>query len=129
MVIIAGETGSGKTTQIPKICLALGRGVKGFIGHTQRAVWQPVPSRPVLPRRWSPSSVTTWVTGALYRSGGEQTHIKLMTDGILLAEIQNDRMLTQYDTIIIDEATSATSTSTSSWAISNSCCQSAPISR
>lgn len=62
VVIIAGETGSGKTTQIPKICLALGRGVKASSATPSRAVWRPVPSRPVLPRRWSPSLATTWVT-------------------------------------------------------------------
>ena len=62
VVIIAGETGSGKTTQIPKICLALGRGVKGFIGHTSRAAWRPEPWLRVLPRRWSPSWVNMWVT-------------------------------------------------------------------
>ncbi len=105
VVIIAGETGSGKTTQIPKICLALGRGVKGFIGHTQ-------------PRRLAARTVAARIAEEMESELGhyvgykvrftdqvsEQTHIKLMTDGILLAEIQNDRMLTQYDTIIIDEA-------------------------
>ncbi|MGL5292610.1 MAG: ATP-dependent RNA helicase HrpA [Aeromonas sp.] len=105
VVIIAGETGSGKTTQIPKICLALGRGVKGYIGHTQ-------------PRRLAARTVAARIAQEMTSELGqyvgykvrftdqvsEQTHIKLMTDGILLAEIQNDRMLTQYDTIIIDEA-------------------------
>jgi ATP-dependent helicase HrpA len=105
VVIIAGETGSGKTTQIPKICLALGRGVKGYIGHTQ-------------PRRLAARTVAARIAEEMESELGqyvgykvrftdqvsEQTHIKLMTDGILLAEIQHDRMLTQYDTIIIDEA-------------------------
>ncbi|MGB6188041.1 MAG: ATP-dependent RNA helicase HrpA, partial [Aeromonas molluscorum] len=105
VVIIAGETGSGKTTQIPKICLALGRGVKGYIGHTQ-------------PRRLAARTVAARIAEEMKSELGqyvgykvrftdqvsEQTHIKLMTDGILLAEIQHDRMLTQYDTIIIDEA-------------------------
>ena len=105
VVIIAGETGSGKTTQIPKICLALGRGVKGYIGHTQ-------------PRRLAARTVAARIAEEMESELGqyvgykvrftdqvsEQTHIKLMTDGILLAEIQHDRLLTQYDTIIIDEA-------------------------
>ena len=105
VVIIAGETGSGKTTQIPKICLELGRGVAGMIGHTQ-------------PRRLAARSVCDRIAqelgcqvgaqvGYKIRFGdhtGENTHIKLMTDGILLAEIQQDRFLNQYDTIIIDEA-------------------------
>ncbi|MCK5819352.1 MAG: ATP-dependent RNA helicase HrpA [Psychromonas sp.] len=105
VVIIAGETGSGKTTQIPKICLELGRGVGGLIGHTQ-------------PRRIAARTVATRIAQELgsvlgqtvgYRvrftdTVSEKSYIKLMTDGILLAEIQNDLFLTQYDTIIIDEA-------------------------
>lgn len=105
VVIIAGETGSGKTTQIPKICLELGRGVEGFIGHTQ-------------PRRIAARTVATRIAEELNSKLGEQvgykvrftdqvsdnTYIKLMTDGILLAEMQKDRLLRQYDTIIIDEA-------------------------
>jgi HrpA-like RNA helicase len=62
VVIIAGETGSGKTTQIPKICLALGAGSRASSATPSRAVWRPAPWRPVLPRRWSPSLATTWVT-------------------------------------------------------------------
>ena len=65
VVIIAGETGSGKTTQIPKICLALGRGVRASSATPSRAVWRPVPSRPVLPRRWSPSLPLRGLQGAL----------------------------------------------------------------
>ncbi|GAA4677005.1 ATP-dependent RNA helicase HrpA [Streptomyces chumphonensis] len=105
VVIVAGETGSGKTTQIPKICLELGRGVRGLIGHTQ-------------PRRIAARTVAERVADELGTSLGEAvgwkvrftdqvsdtTLVKLMTDGILLAEIQTDRELRQYDTIIIDEA-------------------------
>lgn len=105
VVIVAGETGSGKTTQIPKMCIELGRGVAGMIGHTQ-------------PRRLAARSVCDRISEELNCQVGQQvgykirfgdhtnenTHIKLMTDGILLAEIQQDRFLNQYDTIIIDEA-------------------------
>jgi len=105
VVILAGETGSGKTTQLPKICLELGRGISGYIGHTQ-------------PRRLAARSVGTRIAQELNTEFGkqvgykirfsdqvtEQTYIKLMTDGILLAEIQQDKFLNQYDTIIIDEA-------------------------
>ncbi|WP_152663155.1 ATP-dependent RNA helicase HrpA [Arsukibacterium ikkense] len=105
VVIIAGETGSGKTTQIPKICLELGRGVAGTIGHTQ-------------PRRLAARSVADRIAeelgcqvgqqvGYKIRFGDHTTHqtlVKLMTDGVLLAEMQQDRFLNQYDTIIIDEA-------------------------
>lgn len=105
VVILAGETGSGKTTQIPKLCLTLGRGVRGLIGHTQ-------------PRRIAASTVASRIAEELDSSLGEavgyqvrfsdqtgdNTHIKLMTDGILLAEIQHDPLLFKYDTLIIDEA-------------------------
>lgn len=105
VVIIAGETGSGKTTQIPKICLELGLGVKGYIGHTQ-------------PRRLAARSVASRIAQELHCELGTtvgykvrfndqvqgNTLVKLMTDGILLAEIQQDRLLNEYDTIIIDEA-------------------------
>ncbi|EFL01433.1 ATP-dependent helicase HrpA [Streptomyces sp. SPB78] len=105
VVIVAGETGSGKTTQIPKICLELGRGVRGMIGHTQ-------------PRRLAARTVAERVASELDTPLGEAvgwkvrftdqvsrgTYVKLMTDGILLAEIQTDRELRAYDTIIIDEA-------------------------
>ncbi|HEY4420510.1 MAG TPA: ATP-dependent RNA helicase HrpA [Pseudonocardia sp.] len=105
VVIVAGETGSGKTTQIPKICLELGRGVRGLIGHTQ-------------PRRLAARTVGARIAEELgSRLGdlvgwkvrftdhvGENTLVKLMTDGILLAELTGDRMLRQYDTLIIDEA-------------------------
>lgn len=105
VVIIAGETGSGKTTQIPKICLQLGLGVSGMIGHTQ-------------PRRLAARSVADRIAQELNSELGnlvgyqvrftdkssDETAIKLMTDGILLAEIQNDPFLNNYDTLIIDEA-------------------------
>ncbi|GHJ55444.1 ATP-dependent helicase [Nonomuraea sp. TT08I-71] len=105
VVIVAGETGSGKTTQLPKICLELGRGVTGLIGHTQ-------------PRRLAARTVADRIAEELgtelgdvvgYKvrftdQVGENSLVKLMTDGILLAELQTDRMLRQYDTLIIDEA-------------------------
>ena len=105
VVILAGETGSGKTTQIPKMCLQIGRGVNGLIGHTQ-------------PRRIAASTVASRIAEELQSELGqvvgyqvrftdhtsEDTYIKLMTDGILLAEIQNDPLLLKYDTLIIDEA-------------------------
>jgi ATP-dependent helicase HrpA len=103
MVIVAGETGSGKTTQLPKICLELGRGVTGLIGHTQ-------------PRRLAARTVADRIADEVGVEGavgykmrftdrvGDNTLVKLMTDGILLAELSHDRMLWQYDTLIIDEA-------------------------
>ena len=105
VVVIAGETGSGKTTQLPKMCLELGLGKKGLIGHTQ-------------PRRIAARSVATRIAEELKTELGDlvgykvrfkdqindQTQIKLMTDGILLAEIQSDRYLNQYEVLIIDEA-------------------------
>lgn len=105
VLILCGETGSGKTTQIPKICLSIGRGVPGFIGHTQ-------------PRRIATRTVADRIAEELGQKTGQsvgykvrfhdKTHqqslVKIMTDGILLAEIQNDPYLNQYDTIIIDEA-------------------------
>ncbi len=105
VVVICGETGSGKSTQIPKICLQLGRGIDGLIGHTQ-------------PRRIAARSVAARIADELRSPLGKavgfkirftdttspSSYIKLMTDGILLAESQGDRFLNQYDTIIIDEA-------------------------
>ncbi|EEH64345.1 ATP-dependent helicase HrpA [Gleimia coleocanis DSM 15436] len=107
VVIVSGETGSGKTTQLPKICLQLGRGIAKLIGHTQ-------------PRRLAARAVATRIAEELNSTvGGEgivgyqvrftdqvssATLVKLMTDGILLAEIQNDPLLNRYDTLIIDEA-------------------------
>ncbi|MGB9094552.1 MAG: ATP-dependent RNA helicase HrpA, partial [Gallionella sp.] len=105
VVIVCGETGSGKTTQLPKICLALGRGVQGCIGHTQ-------------PRRVAARSVASRIAFELKTELGgavgykvrfhdkvsPDTSVKLMTDGILLAEIHSDPLLRNYDTLIIDEA-------------------------
>ena len=109
VVIVSGETGSGKTTQLPKICMQLGRGVAGMIGHTQ-------------PRRLAARSVADRIAHELGQTVGRErgqvvgyqvrftdevgptTLVKLMTDGILLAEIQSDPMLRRYDTLIIDEA-------------------------
>ena len=105
VVIIAGETGSGKTTQIPKMLLDLGRGRRGLIGHTQ-------------PRRLAARTVAERIADELGQKIGDSvgyairfddrvsatTAVKLMTDGILLAEMQRDRYLNAYDTIIIDEA-------------------------
>ena len=109
VVIVSGETGSGKTTQLPKVCMQLGRGVAGMIGHTQ-------------PRRLAARSVADRIAHELGQTVGREsgqvvgyqvrftdevgptTLVKLMTDGILLAEIQSDPMLRRYDTLIIDEA-------------------------
>jgi ATP-dependent helicase HrpA len=105
VVVVAGETGSGKTTQLPKICLELGRGIRGTIGHTQ-------------PRRLAARTVAERIAEELGTPLGEavgysvrftdqvsdRTLVKLMTDGILLAEIQRDRRLLRYDTLILDEA-------------------------
>ena len=105
VIVVCGETGSGKTTQLPKICLEVGRGVHGLIGHTQ-------------PRRIATRCVASRIAEELGQEMGNlvgykirfsdktrpETLIKLMTDGILLAETQNDRFLSQYDTLIIDEA-------------------------
>jgi ATP-dependent helicase HrpA len=106
VIILCGETGSGKTTQLPKICLELGRGVNGLIGHTQ-------------PRRIAARTVANRIADELHSELGDlvgykvrfhdqvkadRSYIKLMTDGILLAETQNDKFLNQYDTLIIDEA-------------------------
>ncbi len=105
VVIVAGETGSGKTTQIPKICLELGRGVKGLIGHTQprRIAARTVAERVAEELRTPLGEAVGWKV-RFTDQVGEGTLVKLMTDGIMLAEIQTDRELRQYDTIIIDEA-------------------------
>ncbi|MCQ9342466.1 ATP-dependent RNA helicase HrpA [Corynebacterium kozikiae] len=105
VVIIAGETGSGKTTQIPKICLELGRGRKGLIGHTQprRLAARTVAERIAFELE-QPIGQTVGYAIRFDDQVGPNTAIKLMTDGILLAEMQRDRFLNAYDTIIIDEA-------------------------
>lgn len=105
VVIVAGETGSGKTTQLPKLCLAMGYGEKGLIGHTQ-------------PRRIAARTVADRIASELKTTLGQEvgyqvrfkdvssdeTRVKLMTDGVLLAEFQHDRLLKKYEVIIIDEA-------------------------
>ncbi len=105
VVVVCGETGSGKSTQLPKFCLEMGRGIRGWIGHTQ-------------PRRIAARSISARLTEELGSQGSKQvgfkvrfhdstddrTLVKVMTDGVLLAETQTDRFLDQYDTLIIDEA-------------------------
>ncbi|MDQ1484593.1 MAG: ATP-dependent helicase HrpA, partial [Actinomycetota bacterium] len=105
VVVVAGETGSGKTTQLPKICLELGRGVRGVIGHTQprRIAARTVAERLAEELRTSMGAAVGYKV-RFSDHVGQDTHIKVMTDGILLAEIQQDRLLTEYDTLIIDEA-------------------------
>ncbi|MEV7427660.1 MULTISPECIES: ATP-dependent RNA helicase HrpA [unclassified Streptomyces] len=106
VVIVAGETGSGKTTQIPKICLELGRGVRGMIGHTQprRIAARTVAERVADELDTPLGEAVGWKVRFTDQVNQDATFVKLMTDGILLAEIQTDRELLAYDTIIIDEA-------------------------
>ncbi|MFD2123097.1 AAA family ATPase, partial [Streptomyces cirratus] len=106
VVIVAGETGSGKTTQIPKICMELGRGVRGMIGHTQprRIAARTVAERIAEELRSEIGQTVGWKVRFTDQVDQDATFVKLMTDGILLAEIQTDRELRAYDTIIIDEA-------------------------
>jgi ATP-dependent helicase HrpA len=105
VVIVAGETGSGKSTQIPKLCLEAGRGVAGMIGHTQpRRVAARTIAERIADELGSKLGVDVGYTVRFTDQVAEGTLIKVMTDGILLAEIQRDRMLSRYDTLIIDEA-------------------------
>ena len=105
VVVVSGETGSGKTTQLPKLCLELGRGVRGTIGHTQpRRIAARAVAERVAEELGTELGATVGYTVRFTDQVSDTTLIKLMTDGILLAEIQRDRMLWQYDTIIIDEA-------------------------
>ncbi len=105
VIIVCGETGSGKTTQLPKICLELGRGVAGMIGHTQprRIAARTVASR-IASELSSPLGHAVGYKVRFSDKTSTNTYIKLMTDGILLAETQGDPMLQAYDTLIIDEA-------------------------
>ncbi|WIM93867.1 ATP-dependent RNA helicase HrpA [Actinoplanes oblitus] len=105
VVVVAGETGSGKTTQLPKICLELGRGVRGQIGHTQpRRIAARTVAERIAEELDRPLGSTVGYKVRFTDQVGEDTLVKVMTDGILLAEIQTDRMLRRYDTLIIDEA-------------------------
>ena len=105
VVVVAGETGSGKTTQLPKIALELGRGVRGIIGHTQprRLAARTVAQR-IADEVGSPLGDVVGYTVRFTDEVSDRTLVKLMTDGILLAEIQRDRKLLRYDTLILDEA-------------------------
>src|ERR1700744_4887260 len=105
VVVVAGETGSGKTTQLPKICLDIGRGVRGTIGHTQprRLAARTVAQR-IADELGSPLGDVVGYTVRFTDQVSDRTLVKLMTDGILLAEIQRDRRLLRYDTLILDEA-------------------------
>ncbi|MBJ6980158.1 ATP-dependent RNA helicase HrpA [Luteimonas sp. MC1895] len=105
VVVVAGETGSGKTTQLPKLCLAAGRGAAGLIGCTQpRRIAARAVARRVAEELQVPLGGAVGYQVRFSENVGEQTAIKFMTDGILLAEIQSDRWLSRYDTLIIDEA-------------------------
>jgi ATP-dependent helicase HrpA len=105
VVIVAGETGSGKTTQLPKICLELGRGITGQIGHTQpRRIAARTVAERIAEELSTPLGDIVGYKVRFTDKSGDATAVKLMTDGILLAEISADRNLTRYDTLIIDEA-------------------------
>ena len=105
VVIVAGETGSGKTTQLPKMALELGRGVRGLIGHTQpRRIAARTVAERIAEELDTPLGDAVGYTVRFTDRVGDDTLIRVMTDGILLAEIQRDRMLARYDTLIIDEA-------------------------
>ena len=103
--VICGETGSGKTTQLPKICMELNRGVRGMIGHTQpRRIAARTVAQRIADETRSELGASIGYKVRFSDHTGPDCHVKLMTDGILLAEIQEDRYLSRYDTLIIDEA-------------------------
>ncbi|MEN9643708.1 MAG: ATP-dependent helicase HrpA [Actinomycetota bacterium] len=105
VVVVAGETGSGKSTQLPQICLAMGRGDGALIGHTQpRRVAARTIAERIAHELGTELGTTVGYTVRFTDRVGDQTRVKVMTDGILLAEIQRDRLLRRYDTLIIDEA-------------------------
>ncbi len=105
VVIVAGETGSGKTTQLPKICLALGRGVTGQIGHTQpRRIAARTVAERISAELGTELGTAVGYTVRFADAGSDATLVRVMTDGILLAELARDRQLLRYDTLIIDEA-------------------------
>ncbi len=105
VVIVCGETGSGKTTQLPKACLQAGRGIDGLIGHTQprRIATRAVAAR-LAEELGVPLGAQVGFKIRLAEAGGENSLVRIMTDGILLAEIRGDPMLRRYDTLILDEA-------------------------
>ena len=105
VVVVAGETGSGKTTQIPKMCLELGRGIRGQIAHTQpRRIAARTVAERIADETGTKLGDAVGYSVRFNDQSGENTLVRLMTDGLLLAEIQRDRLLRRYDTIIIDEA-------------------------
>jgi ATP-dependent helicase HrpA len=105
VIIVCGETGSGKTTQLPKICLALGRGERGLIGHTQpRRIAASSTAKRIAQELGSPAGMHVGYKVRFNDTLSAGAWVKLMTDGILLAETQGDPLLKQYDTLIIDEA-------------------------
>jgi ATP-dependent helicase HrpA len=105
VIIVAGETGSGKSTQLPKICLAAGRGERGWIGHTQprRLAARTVAQR-IAQELQTPLGSAVGYQVRFHEQVAQGTRIKVMTDGILLNEVQRDPLLQRYDTLIIDEA-------------------------
>ncbi|WP_354699220.1 DNA helicase [Paraconexibacter sp. AEG42_29] len=105
VVIVAGETGSGKTTQLPKLCLRMGRGVSGTIAHTQpRRIAARTVAQRIADELEVPLGTAVGYAVRFENKATDDTLVRLMTDGLLLAEIQRDRLLSQYDTIIVDEA-------------------------